>query len=288
MKLHLLDRSTINSSSFSAKRHKESFFLKTWHYHPELELVYVEKSSGTLFIGDGIEKFDKGDLVLIGKDLPHMWLNDEIYFSKNSSLKAKAITVHFKKDFLGTSFFETPEMFHLLQLFKRSCNGIKFENVDVKLIKKIKKVLHLEGFEKTIALLKVLYELAKHKQYKILSSAGFLDSFQQTDNKKLDKIYEYLFKNFAQPISLNAVADIANMNASAFSRFFKKMHNKTFSKYLNELRIGYACKLLITNKYNVSRVCYESGFNNISNFNRQFKNIMDLTPSQYLEKHKGF
>ncbi|MDO7171740.1 AraC family transcriptional regulator [Mariniflexile sp. AS56] len=288
MKLHLLDRSTINSSSFSAKMHQESYFLKTWHYHPELELIFIVKSSGTLFIGDGIEKFEEGDLVLIGKDLPHMWLNDEVYFEKNASLKAKAITVHFKKDFLGTPFLETPEMFHLLQLFKRSCHGIKFENVTPKLTKKIKKMLLLDGFEKTMALLKILHLLAKHKHYKLLSSPGFLDSFQQTDNKKLDKIYEYLFKNFAHPISLDAVADIANMNASAFSRFFKKMHNKTFSKYLNELRIGYACKLLITNKYNVSRVCYESGFNNISNFNRQFKNIMALTPSQYLEKHKSF
>ncbi|WP_308990527.1 AraC family transcriptional regulator [Mariniflexile litorale] len=288
MKLHLLDRSTINSSSFSVKMHHEPHFIKTWHYHPELELIFVIKSLGTLFVGDGIEKFEDGDLVLIGENLPHMWLNDEIFFEKNTLLKTKAIAIHFKNDFLGVPFFETPEMFHLLKLFKKSCYGIKFKNVNTKLTKRIKKILLLEGFEKILALLKILHELAKHKDYKLLSSAGFLNTFQQTENKKLDKIYEYLFKNFAQPISLNAVADIANMNASAFSRFFKKMHNKTFSKYLNELRIGYACKLLITNKYNVSRVCYESGFNNISNFNRQFKSIMDLTPSQYLEKFKNF
>lgn len=287
MKLHLLDRSTEISSSFSTTTYEDSNFLKTWHYHQELELVFVLKSTGTLFIGDGVEKFEVGDLVLIGKDLPHMWLNDEIYLKKNASLKAKAIAVHFRKDFLGELFFKTPEMLQILKLFKRSCNGIKFENVSAKLTEELNRMFLLDGFEKTIVFLEILHQLAKHNQYKLLSSTGFLDSFQLTENKKLDKVYEYLFNNFTHPISLNAVAEIAHMNPSAFSRFFKKMHNKTFSKYLNELRVGYACKLLIVNNYNVSRVCYNAGFNNISNFNRQFKNIKGLTPSQYLQKHKS-
>ena len=103
------------------------------------------------------------------------------------------------------------------------------------------------------------------------------------NHQGMDKVYEYIFKNFNHNISLKNVAEVANMNKSAFSRLFKKVNNKPYSKYLNEIRIGYACKLLIENKYNITFICYESGFNNISNFNRQFKNITSMTPSEYIK-----
>lgn len=285
MKLHLLNRASLQNSSFTVTYNRYSHFLKIWHYHPELELVYIAKSTGTRFIGDGIEKFSEGDLVLIGKNLPHMWLNDEVYFEADSELVSEAIAIHFKEDFLGMGFLDAIEMKPISQLIKRAAQGIKFSNIDHKVIEKIQILHTLEPFEKTIKLLEILFKLANHEEYQLLSSPGFLNSFNKTDNKGLDEIYEFVFKNFNQPIGSKDVAEIAKMNPSAFSRFFKRIHRKTFTRYLNEIRIGYACKLLIENKNNITPVCYESGFNNISNFNRHFKSITGMSPSDYIKLH---
>jgi len=286
MKLHLLDRSNLTNSSFTTKINEYPYFLKIWHYHPELELVVVLKSEGTCFIGDSVEKFGIGDVVLIGKNLPHMWLNDDGYFEQTSQHTAKAIAIHFKEDYLGPKFFETPEMIHILELFKRASYGIKFLNVSKKLINDIKNMLDLEGFEKTMAFLKILHVLAKHTKTKKLSSQGFINSFKAAKSNTQDNVQAYIFKNFDRNITLNKAAEIAHMNPSAFSRYFKRVNKKTFSRYVTEIRIGYACKLLLENRFNISKICYESGFNNISNFNRQFKLVMNYTPSEYLEKHK--
>ncbi|MCK0144385.1 AraC family transcriptional regulator [Arenibacter sp. F26102] len=285
MKLHLLNRASLQNSSFTVTQNSYSHFLKIWHYHPELELVYIAKSTGTRFIGDGIEKFSEGDLVLIGKNLPHMWLNDEVYFEPDSDLVSEAIAIHFKEDFLGLEFLGAIEMKPILQLIKRAAQGIKFSNIDHKVVEKIKKLHSLEPFEKTIKFIEILYKLANHEEYQLLSSPGFLNTFNKTDNKGLDEIYEFVFKNFNQPIGSKDVAEIAKMNPSAFSRFFKRIHRKTFTRYLNEIRIGYACKLLIENRNNITPVCYESGFNNISNFNRHFKSITGMSPSDYIKLH---
>ncbi|NVK53564.1 MAG: AraC family transcriptional regulator [Flavobacteriaceae bacterium] len=284
MKLHLLDRSSFEDTSFTVKRNVYPNFLKIWHYHPEIELVVILKSKGTRFIGDNVEKFDEGEVVLIGKNLPHMWLNDEAYFKDDSVLKAEAIAVHFKEDFLGTHFLKLQEMKPISELLVRAEQGIKFKKIKKILISQINELTQLNGFEKTIQLLTILNALASNKEYKLLSTKGFLNSFQITHNKRLDAIYEYIFKNFRKTISLAEIAAVATMNPSAFSRFFKKIHRKTFTAYVNEIRIGYACKLLQEQKYSITTVCFESGFANVSNFNRQFKKITKQSPTEYIHK----
>ena len=285
MKLHLLDRSSLSNSSFTAKVNDYPYFLKIWHYHPELELVVILKSEGSCFVGDSIEKFEVGDIILLGKDIPHMWLNDEDYFKQDSKQSAKAIAIHFKQDYLGAAFFETPEMIHILELFDRARFGLKFSNLDIKIVEDIQNMLELNGFEKTMSFLNILNALAKHKNYRLLASSGYLNSFKTTKNETQDKVQAYIFKNFNREITLEEVAQIAHMNTSAFSRYFKRVNRITFSRYLAEIRIGYACKLLLENKSNIASICYEIGFNNISNFNRQFKLIMNCTPSTYVKQH---
>tara|TARA_B100000809_G_scaffold266843_1_gene332117 strand:+ start:1938 stop:2816 length:879 start_codon:yes stop_codon:yes gene_type:complete len=286
MKLHLLDRSSVSNSSFTTKVNEYPYFLKIWHYHPELELVVILKSEGTCFVGDSIEKFEVGDVVLIGKNLPHMWLNDEDYFDQSSDQSAKAIAIHFKQAYLGEDFFETPEMIHLLELFDRAKYGLKFLNVDKSLLVDIQNMLEMEGFNKTISFLNILDKLAKLTEIKKLASDGFVNSFRSTKSETQDKVQAYIFKNFNKEINLEEAASIAFMNTSAFSRYFKRVNRKTFSRYVTEIRIGYACKMLMENKINIAAVCYESGFKNISNFNRQFKIVMDCTPSDYLKNYK--
>lgn len=285
MKLHFIDRSNLEENSFTIKHNVYPNFLKIWHYHPELELVLILKSTGTKFIGDSIEKFQVGEVILIGENLPHMWLNEKSYFEENSNLIAEAIAFHFKKDFLGSEIFQAPEFKGIKLLIDNAKFGIKFKKINPEIKTRMLKLSQLSGFKRLQEFLQILSDLSKHKDIKFLSSTGFLNTFKKTDNNTLDKTYAYIFKNFTNQITLDDVASIANMNTSSFSRFFKRVNRKSFNEYLNEIRIGYACKLLIEHQYNITRICYESGFNNISNFNRQFKKIMGQSPSKFLKNH---
>ncbi len=286
MKLHLLDRSSVDNTSLTVSHHSYKNFLKVWHFHEELELVYIIKSSGTRFVGDHIEKFQAGEIVLIGKNVPHMWLNDDSYFEKNSDLYAEAVSVHFKEDFMGKTFFNIPEMQSIKLLFIRALQGIKFSNVAEGTKNKLKKLHFLEPEFKLIRIIEILILLSKTEDYQLLSSNGFIDTFHTTENKRLNIIYQYVFQNFHNPIGATDVARLIHMNPSAFSRFFKTTHKKAFTRFLNEIRIGFACKMLLENKDSITSIAYTSGFNNISNFNRQFKIIKGETPSSFLKKHK--
>jgi AraC-like DNA-binding protein len=259
--------------------------LKIWHYHPEFELVYISKSKGTLFIGNSIEIFEEGDLVLIGRNLPHMWLNDDMYFEDSPDLIAEATAVHFKESFLGREFFELPEMVHISRLFAKARRGVKFVSINKDVIDSIQGMLRVEGFERTMGFVRILDLLARHTNFELLASEGYVNASFKNDKRNLDRMYAYIFKNFTGSISLVTVAEIVHMNPSAFSRFFKRLNHKTFSKYINEIRVGYACKLLIENKDTITSICYESGYNNISNFNRQFRSVTRMSPSEYLEKY---
>ncbi|GAA3610519.1 AraC family transcriptional regulator [Flavivirga amylovorans] len=286
MKLHFIDRSDLKNNTFSVTHHNYPYFLKIWHHHRELELVLSIKSKGTRFVGDSILKFDEGDLVLIGKDLPHMWLNDDEYFEASSKLKAEAIAIHFKQDFLGDHFLSINEMAPISDLIERSMYGIKFLNISPELVHKIKSISSLDGFNRIMSFIDVLNDLAHCETYELLASKGFINSFNKGSHRNLDKAYEYIFNHFKEQITLIDVAKIACMNPSSFSRLFKKVNGKSFSEYLTEVRIGYACKLLMERNKNISKVCYESGFNNISNFNRRFKALMSMSPKVYTQHYK--
>ncbi|EAR02285.1 AraC family transcriptional regulator [Maribacter sp. HTCC2170] len=263
-------------------KHRVPYFLKIWHYHPELELVLTIKSAGTRFVGDSIEKFDEGEVVLIGKNLPHMWLNDEVYFDEKSDLIAEDIVIHFKKQFLGIDFLSLNEMEPIANLLQEARYGIKFNGLDHSVIRLIKQIAEMKvGFGRTIEFIKLLQILAEHPESKLLCSEVFVNSFKKNQNESLDRTYEFVFENFMRSINLEQVAKVANMNPSAFSRFFKRVNRKTFSRYLNEVRIGYACRLILERESNITAICYESGFNNISNFNRQFRSIMNMSPTEY-------
>ena len=283
MKLHSIDRSqTTDNTSFSVKRNYYPNFLKIWHYHPELELVYIVKSSGTRFIGDSIEKFEKGNLVLIGKNLPHMWLNDQIYFSQDSKLMAEAVSIHFKEDFLGNDFFELPEFASIKDLFNRAQRGISFLSIDKIIIEKIEALRKKEGADKLLDFIDILKKLSVHQDYKLLSSQNFYKSIEHQKKAHLNEVYEYIYQNFNKALQLQEIAAIVGMNPSAFSRYFKKTNRKTLTRYINEIRTAYACKLLMERELSITQICYECGYNSISNFNKQFKNIIGKTPSEYL------
>ncbi len=284
MKPKLLDRSSAQKNPFVIRENCYPNFLKIWHYHPELELVVIKESNGTRFVGDSVEKFKPGEIILIGKNLPHMWLNDEAFFQEDPNLIASAYSIHFKEDFLGSTFTNLDSTKHLSNLFKKAERGIQFIDLNFPIQEAIKQVLaEQDHFQKLMQVLQILHQLAKHDNIALLSSEGYLT------NKIIegsDETHEYIFKNFNKSIQLSDVAAVAGMNPSAFSRYFKRIHRKTFSRYLIEIRIGYACKLLMEDKPNISNVCYSAGFNNLSNFNRQFRKIKGMNPSEYISMHQ--
>lgn len=286
MKLHLLNRKSDASSSFSVTQNSYPYFLKVWHYHPELELVFIKKSTGTRFIGDSIQKFQPGEVVLLGKNLPHMWQNDDHYFEAEDPNAAEAVAIHFTEDFLGEAFFKSAELSHIGLMLGTAIRGIKFQSTGTDIQKYFENMPTMDSFSKTIALIELLNKLTKHKDHEFLSSIGYMDNFEQNENKKLRKVYGYIFDHFKNEVNLGEVAQLIGMNPSAFSRFFKRTHRKTFSRYLNEVRVGYACKLLLENGNNITGTAYESGFNNISNFNRQFRTIKKMSPKDYIKFHK--
>lgn len=285
MKAKFLNRAVEQYNSLAIEQHSGSYFKKLWHYHPEMELMLIEEGTGSLFVGDSVEKFEPGSIVLIGKNLPHLWQNDKIYFEKNSSLTVQAQTVHFNDDF-AERLLAIPEMAGLYQLLQRAGRGIKFSGkANQTIIPKIKKLATLSGYPQIIAFLDILQALATHRQCKLLSSLGYLNSFKEIRDTKVLSVYEYIMNNFKEKVNLSKAAGIANMNASAFSRYFASIQKKPFTQFINEVRIGYACKLLIDGTHNITGACFESGFNNLSNFNRQFLRIKNMSPSAFIRQH---
>lgn len=285
MKAQFLDRSVGTDSSIALEEHNGKFFKKLWHYHHELEIMLIQKGTGSVFVGDCVTKFEPDTLVIVGKHLPHLWQNDNHYFLEGSQLSVSGITVHFSEDFAG-SLLEIPEMSSIQTLLTRANRGIEFfGNANNSISDQIRKMFELSGYRRIMCFLETLYMLSVHTEYRFLSSLGYLDSFKEIRDTKLLPVYEFVMNNFKENITLDAVAAIANMNASAFSRYFANAQKRTFTQFVNEIRVGYACKLLIDGHHNVSQACFESGFNNLSNFNRQFLAIKNMSPSAYIKKY---
>ncbi|GAA3615327.1 AraC family transcriptional regulator [Flavivirga amylovorans] len=284
-----VDRSSHLNSSLGFTHNYSASYLDIWHCHPELELNYNAKGTGIKFIGEHIEPFQPGDLVLMGENLSHRWLLDDDFKANNQDnfKHAESLVIHFKKNFAGTSFYDMPEMSKVNALLSKSKLGIKFSDKTTQaaagILLKMKKA---SNFDRLVMFMKILGILADDKHYQTLCSEGYHKA-SFTNKGNLNSVLEYLIHNFQNEISLDEIAKISNMSKSSFCRFFKKVNGKTFTQYLNNIRVGYACKLFHEKSdKSISQVCYSSGYGNLSHFNRQFKNIMGVTPSEYLKQIK--
>ncbi len=269
-------------ASFVLQKDVYPYYPTPWHYHPEYELVLVLKSTGKKVVGDHISNFSDGDLTFMGPYLPHVYQNDQRYYEGNQKLTAEAIVIHFTENFLGEYFFNISEMEPIRNLLEESVTGFTITGNTRKLVaKKMSRMLQMEGPQKIIELLTVLHILAGTEEKERLANPGFIDNCRMSGSEKITRVCDYIMKNFTKDISLQEVAKIASMSPNAFCLFFKQRTRKTFINFLNEVRIGYACKLLSGNQYNISEICYISGFQNLSNFNRQFKKTVHKTPLEY-------
>ncbi len=271
-------------AAVKVKWQKKPRFTYPWHFHNEYELLFVIKGEGTSFVADSIERFNSGDLVLLGSNLPHFWKSDE----EIEQPKVEYIVIQFSSDFFKEAIAGYPE-FHLIrELLERSLRGIRFcPDFSEKIKRKLIRLTREKGFERTIMLLKILQTLAKTDQYKLLAGEMYQTENHDFTSDRLVKVMHYLNSSYLKKIELEKVAGIANLHPSAFCRFFKQKSGKSLSVFVNDMRISYACRLLIEGKTSVSQICFESGFNNLSNFNRTFKKHTGFSPSSYFKEfHK--
>ncbi len=272
------------NSSFRCLRFSCPSFAEdhTWHYHPEYELTWIVKSSGTRFVGDNIELFSPGDLVLVGPNLPHCWHNDVI--PQNNGSNTITMVVQFRKDFLGRDFLELPESLPIKYLLERATNGLAIENNAASQVRSLLEDMNNENsLDRTIILLQILNILANTKDLRSLASDDYhLENDINSQNRsRIERIHKYVRDHLSEEINQTEVANLAALTPSAFSRFFKKASGLTFVKFVNLLRINEACRLLVIDEMEITEIAYSCGYNNISNFNRQFLNIKGMSPSDY-------
>lgn len=282
-----LQKSPIPSThAFVAKLLRQPNFDPIWHFHPEYQLFIVLKGSGTRFIGDHVTQFKEGDITFTGPNLPHMWRSENEDMTVEENLWSEGIVIYFHEDFIGSSLLRKEEMIKLRQLFQKSLRGLDVTGKTAHDIKSMMtRLLQLEGFDSVFELFKILHCLSNTTETTLLASPGYTNSLKEGDTERMNAVHAYVMKNFREKIELTTVASLANMTPTSFSRYFKTHANKTFSEFLSEIRIGYACKLLIEKKMNIGQACYESGFQTLSNFNKQFKAITKRTPISYKKKY---
>ena len=260
-------------------------FIVPWHYHPEIEIMYILEGIGTRFVGDHIGRYQEGDVCMVGPKLPHEWRNDDEFFTQGAGLKASCLCLFFLKDIFEANLIRLPEMSNIRQLIERSRRGIKFVGKSRDAIGSfIQRSVNDTGASRIINFISLLEMMATTDEYELLASIGFTESVNSSDFERFDKVYQYMMKNFMKPIKLEEVASLVGLTPNAFCRYFRGRTKKTFIQYLNDIRIGHAKNLLIEGRMKISTLSMESGFNNLSNFIEQFKRSTQMSPSEYQKK----
>ena len=263
--------------SFALFEFQSRRFNCPFHYHPEIELTLIAGSSGHRYVGDHVGRFAPGDLVLMGPDLPHMYINDATF-----SGQARSIVLQFLPDCLGTDFFRLGELKGVRHLLERSRVGLAFHGrTRDKVAPLLMQMNGLEGIARLLALLNILEILARSKEFRVLASPTYSPSLALYQGERINRVCEFVSRKFKEGITQSEAARTARMSAPSFSRFFRRATNRTFRAFLNEVRIGHASHLLLETDQTVAEVCYDSGFGNLSNFNRQFLKLRKVSPRAY-------
>jgi AraC-like DNA-binding protein len=282
MKAELLKVFPGHSNSFNVREDVGIKANKRWHYHPEIEFIYIKKGEGTHFIGDSIKKFKAGDIYFIGSQLPHFFKFDEACLKQEGEDAIQVTVTQFDENFWGDKFLQLPENTTVRSLLEKARRGF---TVPAEMTDKIAGILnelqHSVGLERIILLLNALNTLAHAKGMKQLSSMAFNHDASESEDDRINAIYEYSFANYKRKIELNEIAEVARISPNSFCRYFKLKTKKTYSQFITEIRVGHACKLLIENKYFIKHICYESGFNNFASFNKYFKLTTGKSPLNY-------
>jgi AraC-like DNA-binding protein len=268
------------NTSFVARTYRTPQFEVPWHQHIEYELILFTEGEGTAFIGNYIGEFKTDDVFFLGSNLPHT------FQKAHKDLVTAAVVVQFTGDFWGSGFIELPESKSIAKLFTTAMKGLKIQGVSRQQLKPlITELEQLQGFTRIIRLCECLHLLAANQEFETVSTQE-VATFQAKNKDRIDKIFQFTIENFQESITLSDVAATAGMSVPAFCSYFKKCTKKTYVDFLNEIRIGHACKLLIDTQKTVLEISYESGFNTLANFNKQFLKMKQITPSGFRKRFR--
>jgi AraC-like DNA-binding protein len=267
-------------------------FNAPYHFHPELELTLILKSSGRRFVGRQINDFEAGDLVLLGENVPHCWLNtvtpsrDEANGIKgvgeSAPNAAESIVIQFLPKIISSDF-KAPELKPISQLLKNGASGILIKGKTRDWVAD-KMIANLEAhpFKKLVGLLEILCALVDApSDLELIDNSFSVITPSMVQTERIQKIYAYIIENYQNDIDLNTISTIAHLTPTAFCRYFKKMTRKTLVDVITEFRIKHARQLLTSTERSVSDICFESGFGNISYFNKEFKKAIGHSPLNY-------
>ena len=255
--------------------------IANWHYHPEIELVYIAHGNGKRHIGNHISYYTKGDLILIGPDVPHFGFTDRLTQGNTE------VVLQFKKEFLGDAFSNVSELRRINDLLNLSLHGLSFRGkTKDKVGHMLDEMVIMSHFDKLLQTIRVLHVMAESEEYEILNASKVTIEASQIDKERIMMIHAYVRENYKQSIALQDMSDLVNMTVPSFCRYFKKQTGKTFTQYVNEFKIIDACKLLSETSRTIADICYECGFNNFSHFNKQFKIVTGKSPTEYRSEFK--
>ncbi len=270
--------------SFIVYHEKKPF--SPWHHHPEYELVLIKKGKGRRMVGDHIAHFKDNDLVLVGPNTPHEWQCDKEFFLTNGEFTGEGIVIQFTHDFLGEKFFNIHENKALRLFLAGSSRGYEiYGQSKSQIVSLMHKMIKMSDTDRFYSLFSIFKIFSSTTEFNVLSSPIFRESFWLKDNEPMQKALQYIIQNFQKQIQVNDLLKITNMSYSSFCNSFKYSYRMPFKEYLLNVRIGYACRLLMDAAKSISEIAYDSGFENLSNFNRQFRKIKGTTPSQFQKQN---
>lgn len=277
----IIDAPIIDQKKIWIKKVQKPYFDHPFHYHQLCELTWLEKGSGKLIVGDYVGNFSEGELILKNAGLPHLWRCDVDFYEESTAL-TKALAIYFPPFVIPNMTDDTACISLYNDVLNKAERGLRFYGQTRKnIIKLIKKVASTDGFEQLGYFLQIINIIIKTKECETLASVGYKNTYSGQDMDRFNEVYQFLLKNFSRDIRLNEIAAVCNMTPNSFCRFFKIKTQKTFTLFLNELRIGHACKLLQNENSAVLNICYECGYNSPVNFFKFFKLITNKTPQEY-------
>lgn len=268
--------------SFTAKivsRPSRPRLSQAWHFHPEIEICYTLESNGRRFVGNQISDYRESDLVMFGANLPHGFTTD---------VPCSQVVIQMNHDFLGTTFLSRPELHSVRYLFTHAKRGLTFgDEIKPQAHAIIERLLESGGFEQLILLLELLRTLAETSYVTPICSEEYALDFNESQLGRIKIVYDHIMEHFKEPVRIKEIADKLNISEAAFYKFIKKQTKKSYTQIINEFRTHYASKLLMTTDKTISQICFESGYNNLSYFNRKFKEIMKETPHSFRSRYSN-
>lgn len=262
---------------FRVQSERLKYFYDKFHFHPQCQITYIEKGNGTYIIGDAVGRFSSGQVFVLGANLPHVFKCDDIYFSDYSP-GVCSTTVFFNQNFFNDELYALNELSLFNAFVLEIRGGICYKNMGIE--KQFEKLEKAAGFNRILVFLEIISHLCSNeiKEKEFLNRQKFFD---QLKNDKIERVYEFTLDKFKTKIRIEEAANLINLTTNAFCKFFKQQTGQSYISFLNEIRINHACSLFLSSNLDVASVAFESGFNNLSNFNRQFTQKQKVSPKKY-------